>query len=428
MMGRIATTIALSALAGCSTHKSVINSAFDDLVNETRSTNSHFMNYKSFVSISGLVPHAAPGSLFHHPDGLSPTHGLGLSPKWSYVVESTFPMAPGKASSGFDKIKAIRDKYVEAREAIVKATALQVTSALVDRALELARSSNDLEQCRLAARILGTVEPKERCSDADQKALDTARIDVNAKAAKAMATAAEKRDELVKAVDQPNILVTRWDQGTELTFLGKLAEFLSISIDRKKEMGGVLIAGDLRTWSVKVGEDYVDMVREMDPNARPLFEQVGIDLFLIHAKYRMYVAELRLEDAVAASLSLTVEQLRNLRTALGAGDRIELGLGAAMLSDISNIGALSAPDHKIRRRCFFPPTENEAAAQRETLLAQSYHPVYEVRGQMTRLKELGSIETDLSRQLSRNDEKVRKDAIINSYKACANARVDAVKP
>lgn len=414
-------------MAGCSTHKSVINNSFDDLVNETRSTKTSFVNYKSYVSISGLVPHAAAGTLIHHPDSLSPTHGLGLSPKWSYVIESTFPMDSGNTATDFEKLKSIRNKYIEARGAIVKATALQVKASLADSALVIAKSSKDLGNCKLVSRILSLEEPKTKCEDADLTAMGAALADTKSKATSAVEAAALKRKELIQEVDKKNILVTRWDQQVELTSLGKLADFFSLSVDHKKEMGGVLIAGDLRVWSLKVGEDYIDMVREMDPQARLFFQQVGIDLFLIHAKHRLYIAEMKLEDAVAASLSLTVADLRNIKSVLNSSDRLELGFGMAMLSDISNIGALSAPAHNVRRRCFIPPVENEKSAQREFLLAQGYHPVYEVRGQMTKLDELARIETELSMHLANVSGRKDRDEKIINFKKCADAGVATVQ-
>lgn len=412
---------ALLLLAGCSTHRYVANNAFDDLVNETRSTDTRFIKYKSYVAVSGLIPHAAPGTIFHHPEGLSPTHGLPLSPKYSYVVESRFQMEKGGTADGQKKVNAIRDKYVEARQAIVKATALGAKAGIAGRVVELTRTTKDLEQCKLAAHVLAMSAPA-RCDQPQIDALGVELTKAENAAAQAAGDAATKRQELAKSLDG-NVIITRWDQRTELTWLGKLAEVFALTVDRKQDLGGVLIAGDLRTWSQRVGEDYVDMVREMDPTARTLFQETQIDLFMVEARHRAYAAELKLEDAVAASLSLSVEQLRQWESLLKAADRVDLRMGAALLTDISNMGVLGAPVlHAVRRRCFMPPAENERAAQREFLVREGYHTLYQVRAQITSMDALAKIKTDLSMQLAGKNEE-EKEKIIRNYRACQSAPI-----
>ena len=167
-------------------------------------------------------------------------------------------------TEGEKKIRAIRDKYIEARKAIVKATALRIAAAVADRAADLARSGSDPARCKLAAQILGAAEPAD-CSDATVKGFAAGRDKAMAEAAKATGAAALEREELMRAVDEKNILIARWDQRTELSALGKIAEWFSLSAGRQQDIGGILILGDLRTWSLKIGEDYIDMVREMNP-------------------------------------------------------------------------------------------------------------------------------------------------------------------
>jgi hypothetical protein len=332
-----------------------------------------------------------------------------------------------ESATNFEKLKIIRNKYIETREAIIRATALQIRLALGNAALGSARSKKDLESCKLAAHILSLEEPKDKCEDSNLNAIDSALKKTTSDLTNAIDSAATKRKELIQELDKKNILITRWDQTTELGFSSGLGNLFAINADRKKEKGGVLIAGDLRVWSLKVGEDYVDMVREMDPQARKLFQQVGIDLFLVHAKHRFYIAEIHLEDAVAASLSLTIGQLQDLKSALNANDKLTLGFGIALLSDISNIGSLSAPEYKIRRRCFMPPTENEKSAQHELLSAQGYHSLYEVRGQIVGLDDVAKIETDLSMKLAGIQEKNRREEIIRTFQDCKNSNIPAGK-
>ena len=85
-----------------------------------------------------------------------------------------------------------------------------------------------------------------------------------------------------------------------------------------------------------------------------------------------------------------------------------------MLTDISNLGSLSAPEHRVRRRCFFPPLRAEDDEHKEALLSKDYSVAYQVRGQITSFDAVAGIKTDLSRLLERTPAKDQQ-AIIDKH-------------
>lgn len=373
--------------SGC-TYREVKSNAFDDLVNETNTTNSPLIEYRSFLSVSGLVPYSSPGTIFHHPDGLSPTHGISVSPKCSYIVSSDYEMA-GSDEKNEAKIIELRDKYIDVRDNIFKSIGLQVQLSLASSALE---KTSDPEFCQIAIDLLGGNQT-DNCGDEDKKTLDALLARLKNDATRSINDVNVKKSELMKALSVKNVIIFQWSQKTELTWIGKFAEWLSFDITRSKDKVGVVIAGSLRTTSVKLGEDYLAMVQNTKKNGTDKLHKIAmIDLFKVEAKHIAYVDEVKLEEGIAAALDLTVEQLGDLKSMLGADEQLEFNLGAAALTEISNLGFFSSPSISERSRPFYPADKDESAARCEAKISDGYQVLYWITGRIKSLKMLDGVD------------------------------------
>lgn len=382
----ICSLLLLPLFSSCSIYKSTMSNAFDDLVNETKHTSTQLAEYRSFMSVSGLVPQSAPGSVFHNPKTLSPTHGIGISPETSYVVESTYSMDAGPQ---FEKILDIREKYIRANEAIVQLTALKTKYFLAAKAIQNISSSESF--CVAALRILGLAKDSDCSTQEVIGNLNSQLLELSNRIQTAELVASQEKSSLIQSARVKNIIVTQWSSELTLTGLGKFASFLNFDIKRENQLSGVLIAGGIRLKTLYVGKDYACMASKLASTEQDLLETSGIDLFQIQAKHIAYINENSVSDAVASTLNVSLAQLSELKDLVDADDSFELETYSSQMATISNIGNFSEPTHKIRPRRFISPTSNQIDTAAEIDTNDSYQTIYTVRGQIKNLSEIGTL-------------------------------------
>lgn len=368
-------------LQGCSTTN--ISNAFDDLVNETRHTDAGLVDFRSFMSISGLIPQAAPGSVFHNPGTLSPTHGIGISPNTSYVVETTYDL---DSSVKHSDIISLRNKYISARDALLELTALRIKYSIARLASQnLANTDN----CTLALETLN-LSPDLECDNngaliRQNLALLLAQVET------AQANAASMKNELLSEASISNLIVTQWSSERNLTFFGEISDIFNLNTISETQNSGILIAGGFRLKTLHVGKDYACMISYLEPIERDLLEVSGIDLFQIQTKYLAYVNDESVNSAIASRLSISADQLKNYKELLDSEIQAEFDAYAALAREISNIGNLSASSVQTKERLFWPATRNQIAAINELNEEAPYQTIYTIRGQVKKLDQIESL-------------------------------------
>jgi hypothetical protein len=386
-------------LTGCA--QQPISAAFDDLTSETSSRSSDFFLFKTFTSISGLVPQHSAQMLFHQPQFHdfrpdTPTHSIGISPKWSFVVERKYPMSGSTDETNRDAVLEIRDGFEKLRLQSAELVSLTAIVAGSSRILEPTGSQGSqvlgADDQAMLGKLLGMEIGKDDSTQA-KKVLEEKRAQIT----RLSGEIAKTLQGMQTKTKQHNVIITRWSRSKNTLFGFELAPILSAKTAANEVKSGVLILGDIRAVSLHAGEDFFDMVRELNPRIRSLFADVNITTFAVQAKHIAYVADLDVEKSLSSQLKLTKAQLAKLGDALKDTD-VNASLATALSMDIGNSAALSSPNLRILPRCFFPPRLHQASVEKEIIAAGRYQTVYAVRAQM--VSELLGQGTDTGTELS----------------------------
>lgn len=412
-------TLASLALNGCA--QQPISAAFDDLTSETSSRASDFFLFKTFTSISGLVPQHSAQMLFHQPQFHdsrpdTPTHSIGISPKWSFVVERKYPMHGRDDDGNRAAVLEIRDGFEKLRQQ--SAELVSLNAVVAGSALILERSGGkpfEVADQAMLGKLLGQEVGKEDAAKARQ-AIDERRAQIT----RLSGEIAKTLQQLQAKTKQYNVVITRWSRSKNTLFGLELAPILSTKTAANEIKSGVLILGDIRGVSLHTGEDFFDMVRELDPGSRRLFTDVNVTTFAVQAKHIAYVADLDLEKSLSSQLKLTKAQLAQLGEAMKDID-IDARLTAALSMDIGNSAALSTPSLRILPRCFFPARLHQNSVQNEIIETGNYQTVYAVRAQL--VSELLGQGTSLNTELNQICGEKAGKRCMNSTAANYQARL-----
>jgi hypothetical protein len=376
--------LAALALGGCSPLP--IHTTFDTLTNETSKRASDLFTYSTFVSLSGLVPQNGAQLIFHQPDfydfqGNSPSYAIGISPTRSFITERKFAMTGTNLQANANAVRTIRDGLESARLLSV----------------QLAAANTSIEAAQTLLKTVGAAAPDASQADTLKTLLGSDVIGADGKVAADQAQAAiddltKRRDglktqiasALKAAKDQAarsNVVVTRWARERRSALGAYLSEAFAFSGQGHEAKSGVLVFGDLRVVTLHSGEDLVDMLRSAPRRFLAFATNAGIATFGIQARHMAYSADLDMQQAVAAQLRLSKEQLADLSKAFADLDQnYSASFGVAM--DVSNSAFVTNSHVLTETRCFFPPALYTESIQREIAASDGYQDLYVVRAQI----------------------------------------------
>lgn len=369
---------ALTYVSGCSTTSKVAN-VFDDLVNETHTTSTYLLSHKSILSISGLAPARLPGSFILHVGGdLSPTHAIGVSPKWSYVFSSTYELDD---RSPYPLVPLVT-KYREL---------LELSRALAAGKVELIAIDASIKKPdRAAACTLLEIKPATECTDAK---VTQSRAEKNKKITEQDEKLKSAKNAFEAAANGMNAITMRWQRTTSDAAGAKYGSYGRVGYDSQHGKSGLAFYGDIRVSSLYFGEDFLDLLADYSEVSKKwIFTRSGIPTYVVQAKHIQYVSDEDERSRFEMGLKVSQLQIKALEDALGAGtDATELiaEYTTALVSDIGNNGRLSNPAHSVRPYCFFPTEAHQDQLWEETGKSQKYSTIYEVRSQLSFLASLG---------------------------------------
>jgi hypothetical protein len=406
----LATLITLSML-GCTNQPVKVSNAFDDLVNETNRTGTSLVDYRSFLSVSGLAPIRFVGMFLIHPPGVSPTHAVGVSPKWSHYVVTDYPLAEDERA----RIGGIAAKYHELVTAADAVTIQRLLVAAADEAHEKSSNAKDEALCT----VLGIGTGASCTAESSSKALEAHREKLNSlTTAFQQAKAAFNKDANIR-----NAIIMRWQKSSEDAGDGAYGSVIGGGYRAAKARGGIAIYADLRVETLYLGEDFLDMVRQFNDAAQKwVFTRTSIPTYQVKAKFVEYVSD-GIEDSglrFAAKLSVSqLETIKKLLTDKSDATVLSANWTTSLLSDVGNRGRLQDSITQTFPFCFFSPRAHQEDLARLVTQSSGYSTVYGVEAQLQHLLSilLSVPETDLTRILAMPVSDPKRHSLLSEYQS-----------
>jgi hypothetical protein len=367
-----ATVLAASLyLAGCSsTPVPLVSNVFDDLTNETVGKSTLAIEYRSFLSLSGLAPVQSLGMLVHHPASVSPTHAIGISPKWSFAVASTYEA--DKITEA--KIAAVEPAYLTLQEIAGRMAASSST-------VGLARAALNRKDYRIAAEVLGLFCEGECVAE------------INAEMRRLLKETDTLRDRLIVAkrefaqlTNLKNVVFMRWTFHNDETTSLSAGQTVTLRERNRQGKSGLAIFAGLRVLTVYFGEDFLDAAgRYRTFGEKVAFTQSSILSHEVQVGDVKYLSDSQVSTAFELSLKITQGRLAQLKSLLGLDEIPDIGVdyASALLSDVGNRGFLSKPKVEAKPYCFFPPRTHQDYIVWGLDDSDGYSTVYAVKSQVS---------------------------------------------
>jgi hypothetical protein len=365
-----------------------MQSSFEQLTFEGSRISTGVANYHSLMSISGLIPHHAPGSYFLEADSRksSPTLLSGISASCSYIVTAEYE----EGSAEF--VQSMRDAYLEVRE---KSAAL--VSALIAQAMAKQRGGPDkpaaVEEGKGATStaLSGATNPSV---PRENTTLSEASTNQNTQLAAAVNKARSELDSATLALRKalrPNYLITTWaseDAATADANVKTSPEATStngLSAAQQRKRKGVLVLGGLRVRSLVIGQDFKHMLHELrkreygEIQTVAQMSNVGITTLVIEAQHVAYISEMDLLQEVTLDFNISKADLINKLT-----PEVQLQVASAITTaeSVTNSAVLSAPKKIFTEDFNFSEGQHSEIIRNAMASSKNYIQVYVVRANL----------------------------------------------
>ena len=363
----------ISACAGQNTR--TIANAFDDSVNETATTGSYLIDYRSVLSVSGLAPAQGIGSFAHHPSRLSPTHGVGISPKWSFYTITEYDSPSPEEYS--EAVQALLTTYFDLQSLAVKVFDVRSRIALAWSAL------GEERWFKLVPLILAQV-----CRDNSYGLDEFSSIACAQHILENMQTdLSNKKADFSKRAAANRLVITRWSRRSDERAAASYGQVAVADMATASEQSGILILGGVRVYTLYVGEDFLDMYKQHHSFLdRQFFTGAGILTYQVQGKHLVYVSDTNFRRALAARASATNTELGSIRKFLKLPDtKLALEYESLLLSDVGNVGSPGNAKTTYHPYCFFPPASQQKAIRESFAGMDDYTTIYSVRSTLTTL-------------------------------------------
>lgn len=430
-----AAALTLVFLAGCASTRHPISASFDGLTNEAVSTRAGMFDYRTFVSVSGLAPSHVAGTLEHAPRGLSPSHAIGISPKWSYVVQNDYEVKDEKGAAA--AVASVKGLYLAASRHAAEVAAIQaemLTVSLRHQALDKPEAKQTLLES--AAQLLGKSCAAAACSAGEieqaKTNAQTKLADLQQKLGAAQKSLTDTNERITSALSRNNIIVTRWDASNAASANAEVSSFANAGADYRNAQSGIAIFGGLRTLKLYAGEDFIDMLQTHSAATSAGMTEVGITTFAVLAKEVEYISDQDLQASAVAGASLSAAQLANVELLLETLKRsstVSFDAGFRSGAILGNSGKLSAPTTDVLEYSFYPPAAYSEFLKAQTRKNSGYATVFAVRATVPRVVLLGTTADMWKTDLTDAWAKEGKDGALTKWqRRCMDALRPQLKP
>lgn len=386
-----AATLSFGLLASCGTINHSMHASFDRLTNDSLTKSTTLLSYHSFLSVSGLAPQHVLGTLEHAPGSLSPSHAIGISPKWSYIVQSDFDLPTPSDQRMSASAASVKELYLSANIYAAEENALQEELQIGITAINAAKQRKQAGEkeglLNQVASALSIQCSAPSCSETD---FGTWQQEKENKLKQVRENLTGTNKKIAETLSRSNIIVTRWNANN--TIGGNIEASLVASADAgsQKAQSGIAIFSGLRTLKVFVGEDFGDMLQNIikNPVKRSLFSKAGITTFAILAKEVEYISDQDLQvnggiSATASAAQLTqiakMAQITELADIFGKSTQVTANGGFRGAAILANSGKLSTPNITVWDYAFFPHAAHEEFLKAAHERNKGYTTVFAVR-------------------------------------------------
>lgn len=361
-----------------------VHSSFEGLSSEVETKSGIALDFDSALNIGGLSRLIAAGDRLYYPGkNLSDHYSISFSSDGhSYADVASF-----ETRNGYRTVKALYDKYVGAREALLASADAELNLALAHIARAAAQEKAEGHADLIAAQ-LKLVRRSDMSDEQYLQAVDTAvnGLAVVAKEAANVAAKAKLEYERQIAVE-PNVLATRWSTRSEREGRAGIGDVVGVSGARGDAITGVMFAGDIRVETLRFGYDYVGS-QLTDPRIKnfDFLLDLSITTFVVAARHVIYAQDQDYGRRLSASLRLAPEVTAALRKDFADAllrQQISVSASLAELASLGNNGSFSSPKRHAQR-IDFPCGRNAAYGGRSAdvinmLPLDGYLAFYSVR-------------------------------------------------
>jgi hypothetical protein len=383
---RAAIVFACLVLGACSSPKvkRPLHSSFEDLSSEVDTKSGIALEFDSALNIGGLSRLIAAGDRLYYPgSNLSDHYSISFSSdEYSYADVAEF-----KTKSGYQAVKALYDKYVGAREALIASADAELSLTIA----RIARASAQAKAQGHADLVLGQLHVTRQADQSDAQyleAIDRAvdKLAIAAKTASSRAADAKLDYEKQIAVES-NVLATRWTTRSERDGSAGIGDIAGVSGARSDATTGVMFAGDIRVETLRFGYDYVgSQLTDVRIKNFDFLLDLSITTFVVAARHMIYAQDQDYSRRLGASLKLTPDVTAALRKDFANAlleKQIAVSASLAELASLGNNGNFSSPERRAERIDFSRGCNaaygGRSAGEIKELPLNGYLPFYSVR-------------------------------------------------
>lgn len=336
-------------LSSCTSPRPLLKSAFQDLTSETRQPEGNILQHNEVMSVIGLIPVAAPGTLVHFSNPNDATTAIGITPNpaSSYLTFTFQPIAqPDEAKREMDEIRRRMRAFQRCQLEL-----LQELDVLMSETVSKLSASEP---------VPGTGGPQLSVDSSNRDAIGRLFVDGKKRLQDLRMKVFDAETEVIEAVKSSNLLVTQWSARNEQSAEASLESFGTASGRVSDSVSGFWIFNGLRVHFLIVGGDITQLVPQgsswqgdngqIDSSkTRKLLGEVSVTTMAIQTQSSMWVSEsdqlLAFQIKVRASVERLIPLLQSAGLPLQLLEQLRLDVqaAAARRSSLSNIGSLKQP-------------------------------------------------------------------------------------
>jgi hypothetical protein len=325
-----------------------LKASFQDLTSETQQPRGQILLHNEIMSVMGLIPVVAPGTLVHISDPDDATTAVGINPdKQTMELVVTFDDdSSEEAASQMIKVRTAMRSYQRAQLDMFT----EIDNMLAKTVSTLSRSDTKP--------FFAAPDQKQVMADLFEK--------YTKKMGDHRAKVFDAESALICAVNRRNLIVAQWASASDTAVSADASEFGAGSGRLQRSVQGYWVLSGLRLRFLVIGSDIMTLggthAGADDSDVLKLLGSVSVTTFSLQCKSSLWVSE---SSELAAVRAKVTADLNTIMTAFGpalaaAGPflqqiKVDMDLSSARRNNISNVGILSSPQWEIHEHQWIAP-------------------------------------------------------------------------